>query len=244
MSSKVVKPDKNSETGKKEQVAQMFDSISGRYDFLNRFLSLGIDQGWRKAAVKKIASVQPKIILDVATGTADLAIAAYKQNKPEKVIGVDISEGMLAVGRKKISKSNLDDAIVLQSGDSENLPFPDHTFDAITVGFGVRNFENLELGLSEIFRVLKPGGMLAILEFSKPTVFPIKQLYNIYFKAILPFWGRVISGGKYAYTYLPESVQAFPDGKAFTDILSNLQFKQSEQKKLTFGICSLYTAIK
>jgi demethylmenaquinone methyltransferase/2-methoxy-6-polyprenyl-1,4-benzoquinol methylase len=244
MSTTIVKPDKNSDAGKKEQVARMFDSISGRYDFLNRFLSLGIDKGWRRAAIKKVASHNPSSILDVATGTADLAIAAYRIAKPSEVIGVDISEGMLAEGRKKINKLGYEKIIDLRTGDSENLPFADNSFDAVTVGFGVRNFENLELGLSEIYRVLKPGGMIAVLEFSKPSVFPIKQIYNFYFKTILPFWGRFISGDKTAYTYLPESVQAFPDGIAFTEILSKLQFNKPIQQKLTFGICSLYTAIK
>ena len=239
-----VKPDMNSDLGKKAQVEQMFDSISGKYDFLNRFLSLGIDQGWRRETIKKVSSINPTSILDVATGTADLAIAAFKNSSPNNVVGIDISEGMLSHGRVKIEKLGLSDVITLQKADSEDLPFADSSFDAVTVGFGVRNFEDLEKGLSEIYRVLKPGGMIAVLEFSQPTAFPIKQLYNFYFKAILPTWGRLISGNKTAYTYLPASVQAFPDGKKFTDKLERIGYTSSTQKKLTFGICSLYTAIK
>jgi demethylmenaquinone methyltransferase/2-methoxy-6-polyprenyl-1,4-benzoquinol methylase len=239
-----VKPDMQSPKGKKEQVEQMFDSISGNYDFLNRFLSLGIDQRWRKYTVKKVAAHNPKLVLDVATGTADLAIAAYNKTKPDKVIGIDLSEGMLQKGRIKIQKLGLTEVISLEKGDSENLPFQDNTYDAVTVGFGVRNFENLEKGLDEIFRVLKPGGMLAVLEFSKPTVFPIKQVYTFYFKWILPTWGKLVSGSQTAYTYLPASVDAFPDGKRFTDILEKTGFHTTVQSKLSFGICSLYTAIK
>jgi demethylmenaquinone methyltransferase / 2-methoxy-6-polyprenyl-1,4-benzoquinol methylase len=239
-----VKPDMNSEMSKKAQVEEMFDSISGKYDFLNRFLSLGIDQGWRKKAIQAISTIDPKRILDVATGTADLAIAASKGTKPEKVIGVDISEGMMKHGRVKIKQKGLHNLITLERGDSEKLPFEDNSFDAVTVGFGVRNFENLELGLQEIHRVTRSGGKIAILEFSKPRIFPIKQLYNFYFKTILPTWGRLISGSQKAYTYLPESVQAFPDGKEFTDILEKVGFTKTESQPLTFGICSLYTAIK
>jgi demethylmenaquinone methyltransferase/2-methoxy-6-polyprenyl-1,4-benzoquinol methylase len=239
-----VKPDMASETGKKEQVEQMFDSISGRYDFLNRFLSLGIDKWWRKTTVRMISTYHPELILDVATGTADLALAAYKYTKAKEIIGIDLSEGMLSKGREKIDKKGLSHRIHLKKGDSESLPFADNMFDAVTVGFGVRNFEHLEQGLSEIYRVIKTGGVLAVLEFSKPTIFPIKQLYQLYFTVILPTWGRLISGNSKAYTYLPESVKAFPDGVLFLDILRDLGFKEGQQKKLTFGICSLYTAIK
>lgn len=234
----------SSQAGKKQQVEEMFDSISGRYDFLNRFLSLGIDQNWRKRAIKSISEINPKHILDVATGTADLAIAASGSIPESTIKGVDISEGMLSKGRQKIAKKGLTQIIHLERGDSESLPFKDNTFDAVTVGFGVRNFENLEQGLAEIFRVLKPGGKLAVLEFSKPTVFPVKQAYNFYFKTILPLWGRFISGSNNAYTYLPESVQAFPDGPDFIAILNQIGFHYTEQEKLTFGICSLYTGIK
>jgi demethylmenaquinone methyltransferase / 2-methoxy-6-polyprenyl-1,4-benzoquinol methylase len=239
-----VKPDMQSELSKKAQVEEMFDSISKRYDFLNHFLSLGIDKRWRNKAIKKISEVNPEIILDVATGTADLAITAVKKLPLKEAIGIDLSEGMLSEGRKKVNAKKLNSIITLMKGDSEALPFQDNTFDASTVGFGVRNFENLEKGLSEINRVLKPGGMIAVLEFSKPTLFPVKQLYNFYFKAILPFWGRFISGDSKAYTYLPESVRAFPDGQAFLDILNATGFKKCEQTKLSLGICSLYTGIK
>ncbi|MCK9480745.1 MAG: bifunctional demethylmenaquinone methyltransferase/2-methoxy-6-polyprenyl-1,4-benzoquinol methylase UbiE [Bacteroidia bacterium] len=239
-----VKPDMDSTLGKKDQVVEMFDSISRRYDFLNRFLSLGIDQSWRKNAIKRIATVNPKHILDVATGTADLAIAAIKYSNPESIIGVDISQGMLNIGIEKVKKLGLQETISLHIADSTHLPFDDNTFDAVTVGFGVRNFENMHKGLAEIYRVIRPGGMIAVLEFSQPTTIIVKQCYNFYFKTILPAWGRLVSGNNKAYTYLPASVLAFPDGQRFLDILNNLGFKESKQKKLTFGICSLYTAIK
>ncbi|MBX2984386.1 MAG: bifunctional demethylmenaquinone methyltransferase/2-methoxy-6-polyprenyl-1,4-benzoquinol methylase UbiE [Bacteroidia bacterium] len=239
-----VKPDMSSELGKKDQVVEMFDSISKRYDFLNRFLSLGIDQSWRRKAIQSILPINPKKILDVATGTADLAIAATKYAKPESITGVDISPEMLNIGKEKITKAGLTDIISLQIEDSTKLSFADNAFDAVTVGFGVRNFENMQAGLAEIFRVIKPGGMVAVLEFSQPTTIIVKQCYNFYFKTILPTWGRLVSGNNRAYSYLPASVLAFPDGQRFLDILTNLGFKQSKQKKLTFGICSLYTAIK
>ncbi len=238
-----VVPYKEQDTSKKEQVAQMFNSISGRYDFLNHFLSLGIDKGWRKKAIKILADSNPKIILDVATGTGDFAIQALSIN-PDKIVGVDISEGMLAVGRKKIRKRELSDKIELKSGDSENLPFEDNKFDAVTVGFGVRNFENLHKGLKEINRVMKPGAKLVILEFSRPTRFPFKQGYNFYFKFVLPKIGRWVSRDKSAYTYLPESVEAFPDGDKFLAILHETGFKNTACKPLTFGVSSIYTAQK
>ncbi len=238
-----VVPYKEERTGKKQQVATMFDRISGRYDFLNHFLSLGIDIGWRKKAVKELVSLQPKVILDVATGTGDFALQALSLN-PEKIVGVDISEGMLLVGRKKVTTRREDHRVELISGDSENLPFEGNKFDAVIVGFGVRNFENLEKGLAEMLRVVRPGGKIVILEFSKPTRFPFKQLYNFYFKFILPRIGRWVSSEKAAYTYLPESVEAFPDGQQFVDILSRLGYKNTSCKPLTFGISSLYTATK
>jgi demethylmenaquinone methyltransferase / 2-methoxy-6-polyprenyl-1,4-benzoquinol methylase len=238
-----VVPYKEDLAGKKEQVARMFDSISGRYDFLNHFLSLGIDIAWRKRAIRQLKKVQPKLILDVATGTGDFAVEALKLN-PEKVIGIDISEGMLQVGRKKMKELGVDGLIELLSGDSEKLPFPENKFDAVIVAFGVRNFENLEKGLSEMYRVLRPGGKVVILEFSKPTAFPFRQAYRFYFNFVLPKLGKWISKDNVAYTYLPESVQAFPDGNRFTAILSNLGFKQSACTPLTFGISSLYTAVK
>lgn len=238
-----VVPYKEDRSGKKEQVARMFDSISGNYDFLNHFLSLGIDIRWRKKAVKLLAPGNPKLILDVATGTGDFAVETLRLN-PTKVIGVDISEGMLEVGRKKIRERGLDGRVELLFGDSENLPFEENKFDAVIVAFGVRNFENLEKGLAEMYRVLKPGGRMVVLEFSKPRMFPFKQLYNFYFTFILPKIGKLISRDPAAYTYLPESVQAFPDGDSFVGILNRLGFNDTSCKPLTWGISSLYTGIK
>lgn len=226
---------------KKEQVRSMFDNIAHRYDFLNRFLSLGIDKGWRRKAVKLLKAYQPKRILDVATGTADFAIASLTLN-PEEVIGVDISEGMLEVGREKLQKKGIE-KIRLLSGDSENLEFETESFDAIVVGFGVRNFEDLRKGLTEMNRVLRPGGAAMILEFSKPRGF-FGLIYNFYFKVILPLWGKLFSGDQSAYTYLPESVQAFPEGEAFKQILTECGYKEVKDHRLTFGICSIYEAVK
>lgn len=238
-----VVPYKEENSGKKVQVARMFDNISHRYDFLNHFLSLGIDKAWRKKAIALLKPHQPKLLLDVATGTADFALQALKLN-PEKVIGVDISEGMLEVGRHKIKARSLEHKIELAYGDSENLPFEENKFDAVTVAFGVRNFENLEKGLREIFRVLKPGGKVVVLEFSRPRKFPFKQVYSFYFKAILPKIGRFVSSDKAAYTYLPESVEAFPDGEDFLRILNLVGFKRTQCKALTFGISSIYSGTK
>lgn len=221
----------------------MFDNISRRYDFLNHFLSLGIDIQWRKKAIKTLKPLQPKLILDVATGTGDFAVEALTL-KPDQVIGVDISEGMLEVGRKKMHERNLDKQVQLRSGDSENLPFEENKFDAVIVAFGVRNFENLEKGLAEMLRVVRPGGKVVILEFSKPTAFPMKQLYQFYFRFILPSIGKVISRDRAAYTYLPESVQAFPDGDNFVKLLAKTGYKDTTCKPLTFGISSLYTGTK
>lgn len=238
-----VTPYKNQTTSKKEQVAAMFDNIAPKYDFLNQLLSLGIHKGWRKKAIGLLQVQKPKTILDIATGTADFAIEAMKLN-PVKVIGVDISEGMLKLGRDKINKLGLQDKIELKSGDSESLPFPDNNFDAITVGFGVRNFENLEKGIADIHRVLNPNGMLVILEFSKPVHFPVKQVYNFYFKYVTPFVGKLFSKDSSAYTYLPESVNAFPAGDAFLKILGKAGFKETKAISLTFGIASIYIAKK
>jgi demethylmenaquinone methyltransferase/2-methoxy-6-polyprenyl-1,4-benzoquinol methylase len=238
-----VVPYKEAATPKKEQVARMFDNISGNYDFLNHFLSLGIDVAWRRKAIRQLRAIHPKMILDVATGTGDFAVEALKLH-PEKIIGIDISEGMLEVGRKKLEARGSNSVIDLRTADSESLPFEENKFDAVIVAFGVRNFENLEKGLSEMFRVLRPGGKVVVLEFSKPTVFPLKQLYRFYFHLVLPKIGRWISRDKAAYTYLPESVQAFPDGKNFMSILSQLGFKQTTCTPLTFGISSLYTGVK
>jgi demethylmenaquinone methyltransferase/2-methoxy-6-polyprenyl-1,4-benzoquinol methylase len=241
--SEKVKPYKDSDSGKKEQVALMFDNISGKYDFLNHFLSLGIDIQWRKKVLKIVKKENPKLILDIATGTGDLAILLSKVN-PVKIIGLDLSNGMLEVGRKKIAEKELTDLIEMVQGDSENLPFEDNHFDVITVSFGVRNFENLKKGLSEIYRVLKPTGTLVILEFSQPTQFPMKQLYSFYSNFILPLIGKLVSKDNSAYTYLPESVAAFPFGKDFVNILTDLNYNNVSHKALTFGIATIYTAKK
>lgn len=238
-----VVPDAGSNLSKKEQVADMFNNIAGKYDFLNHFLSLGIDKGWRKKAIAEIAKVQPKTILDVATGTGDLAIEASKLN-PEKIIGIDIAALMLDVGRQKLKEKGLDKLITMQVGDSEALPFAYNSFDAITCAYGVRNFEHLEAGLKEMCRVLHPGGKLAILEFSHPKKFPVKQGYQFYFKYILPTLGKLVSKHSTAYSYLPESVMAFPEGQRFCEILAQCGFKEPKARPLTFGITTLYTATK
>lgn len=238
-----VVPYKEEQKGKKEQVAEMFNNISKRYDLLNHVLSLGIDILWRKKAIKMLKPENPQLILDVATGTGDFAIEALSMN-PEKIIGVDISVGMLEMGKKKIAKLGLEDKIELQMGDSEKLLFEDNKFDAVIVSFGVRNFENLEAGLSDMHRVLKPGGTTVIVEFSKPEAFPFKQGYNFYFKSILPLIGKFVSKDNSAYTYLPESVQQFPYGDEFLDILKKVGFKDAKCKPLTFGISSIYIAKK
>jgi demethylmenaquinone methyltransferase / 2-methoxy-6-polyprenyl-1,4-benzoquinol methylase len=235
-----VTPYKDVESGKKEQVAQMFNNIAHRYDFLNHFLSLGIDKLWRKKAINYLKSEKPQLILDIATGTGDLAITAEKMLKPEKIIGIDISEGMLAFGREKLLKMGLENKIELKSGDSENIPFSDTFFDAATVAFGVRNFENLEKGLQEIYRVLKPNASFVVLEFSKPRKFPVKQLYNFYFNSILPGIGKMVSKDARAYSYLPESVKAFPDGDDFIDYMQKAGFKNCKSETLMFGIASIY----
>ena len=237
----IVKP-YNQNQGKKEQVAEMFNNIAFRYDFLNSLLSLGIHKGWRKKAVAILKVKQPQTILDVASGTGDFAIEALKTNA-KKVIGVDISEGMLEVGREKIKKLNLTDKIELQVADAEHLHFADNYFDAITVGFGVRNFENLELGLKDMLRVLKPGGDLVIIEFSKPTGL-FSYVYKIYFKHITPTIGKLFSKDHRAYSYLPESVEAFPYGEKFCSILNSCGYKNASFKILTFGVASIYTASK
>lgn len=239
----MVNPYKDIDKGKKAQVAMMFNNIARKYDFLNHFLSMGIDKLWRKRAIKLLRTLQPKRILDIATGTGDFAIANLKLN-PDKVVGIDISTEMLAVGREKIAKKNLQDKIELFEGDSENIQFEDSSFDAITCAFGVRNFENLEKGLQEMNRVVRPGGKVVILEFSKPRKFPIKQLYNFYFFRILPLWGRMVSKDMSAYTYLPESVDAFPDGDEFLKIYQECGFSETRQVKLSFGIASIYIGTK
>lgn len=240
---KVVKPYNNEATSKKEEVAEMFDNISKRYDFLNHFLSLGIDKIWRRKAIKKLRDLKPKRILDIATGTGDFAIAALKLN-PMEVIGVDISQGMLNVGIDKMKRKGVDSVITMKLGDSEELPFEDGYFDALTVGFGVRNYENLEKGLKDMLRVLRPGGMAVILEFSKPKKFPMKQAFGFYSKRIIPFFGKRISKDERAYAYLPESVAAFPEGKEFTDILEKIGYTKVSAQTVSGGIATIYSGTK
>jgi demethylmenaquinone methyltransferase/2-methoxy-6-polyprenyl-1,4-benzoquinol methylase len=228
---------------KKAQVAEMFDNISHSYDFLNHFFSLGIDKLWRRKAIRLLKPFQPKRILDVATGTGDLALAAL-QLKPDQVIGVDISTKMLDVGRKKIKNQKLEGKVVLKTGDAEHLPFEDGAFDAVTSAFGVRNFENLEKGLTEMGRILKIGGHAMILEFSQPKNFIFRKLYYFYFCNVLPFIGKMVSKDSRAYTYLPESVRAFPDGERMVSILKNCGFKKVKCIPLTFGIRTIYLAEK
>lgn len=239
----MVTPYKENSLEKKQQIALMFNNIAHKYDFLNHFLSMGIDKLWRRKAIKMLQQETPENVLDIATGTGDFAIEA-KKLKPQKIVGIDISTGMLEVGKRKIQKLKLENLIFLEEGDSENLRFEDAHFQAITVGFGVRNFENLQAGLREMHRVLTPAGVAVVLEFSKPRNFPIKQIYNFYFFRILPFFGRLFSKDSSAYTYLPESVQAFPDGDVFLNELKKAGFSQTKQIPLTFGIASIYWAKK
>jgi demethylmenaquinone methyltransferase/2-methoxy-6-polyprenyl-1,4-benzoquinol methylase len=239
MSENVVKPYGDEKTSKKQEVATMFNNISAKYDFLNHFLSLGIDRLWRKRAIKELKSIKPKKILDIATGTGDFALESLRIH-PQNVIGVDISEGMLKVGMEKMRAKQVDHLISLRLGDSENLPFQDEIFDAITVGFGVRNFENLNKGLTEMYRVLKPNGKVVILEFSKPKVFPIKQLFGFYSRFFIPFFGKLFSKDKRAYAYLPESVQAFPEGQDFENILTNIGYSDVSSIRLSGGIATIY----
>lgn len=239
-----VTPYKDKNATKKEQVADMFNNISGTYDFLNHFMSLGIDIIWRKKAIGELKASSPAHLLDVATGTGDFAFEAIKILKPRKVTGVDISQGMLSVADEKILKRGLSQVFEVKLGDSEKLPFEDNSFDAVTVAFGVRNFEDLEKGLADMFRVLKPGGKVVILEFSKPRAFPVKQLYNFYFNSVTPAIGKVFSKDNSAYKYLPESVAAFPDGKQFTALMEKVGYRETKNRPLTFGISSIYTGIK
>ncbi|MFZ9027615.1 MAG: bifunctional demethylmenaquinone methyltransferase/2-methoxy-6-polyprenyl-1,4-benzoquinol methylase UbiE [Crocinitomicaceae bacterium] len=240
---KVVKPYNAEGASKKEEVAEMFNNISKRYDFLNHFLSLGIDKLWRKKAVKQLRELNPERMLDIATGTGDFAVALLKLD-PREVIGVDISSGMLEVGNDKMRKRGYSDKIKLILGDSENLQFDDSYFDGVTVAFGVRNFENLEKGLGEMLRVIKPGGKAVILEFSKPKKFPIKQLFGFYSKRLIPFIGKLVSKDKRAYAYLPESVEAFPEGQTFMDIMSSVGYKNVHGIPVSGGIATIYVGIK
>lgn len=239
-----VVPYKESKLEKKQQVAKMFDSIAFRYDFLNRFLSLGIDVAWRKKAIAQLKDLQPQTILDVATGTADVAIMSYKILHPKKIIGIDISEGMLDIGRKKIEKQNLQPFIELQTGDSETINFPDNFFDAATVAFGVRNFQNLEKGLREMLRVLKPDGKLVVLEFSRPKQKLFHFLYDVYLKIVARKVGSVFAHNKDAYQYLKNSVQVFPEREQFTALMEQCGFNKIYFKPLTFGVCCIYCGSK
>jgi demethylmenaquinone methyltransferase/2-methoxy-6-polyprenyl-1,4-benzoquinol methylase len=233
----------NNSDSKKNQVAQMFDNIAFRYDFLNSLLSLGIHKGWRRKCIKLIAKKNPQYILDVATGTADFAIEALKLN-PTKVVGVDISEGMMKFGRVKIEKLKAQSKITLHYGDAETCDLADNSMDAITVGFGVRNFEHLEKGLINMNRILKPGGQICILEFSTPRKFPFKQFYKFYFKFVTPTLGKIFSKDARAYTYLPESIKVFPDNEHFVSILKNCGYVNASFESLNFGLAAIYLAEK
>jgi demethylmenaquinone methyltransferase/2-methoxy-6-polyprenyl-1,4-benzoquinol methylase len=234
----------SAEGSKKEQVRSMFDRIAPRYDFMNRFLSAGIDKSWRKKAIQSFQNDRPQILLDVATGTGDMAIMAAKLLKPSNIIGIDISENMLEAGRKKIQKEKIGTKIDLYSGDGETINFGEDTFDGVMVAFGVRNFENLEKGLSEIFRVLKPGAQLVVLEFSKPRLPVIKQLYNLYMGVVAPQMAKWFNQNKKAYQYLNESAKAFPDRQNFIDILKQTGYSNTECKPLSLGICCIYRGRK
>jgi demethylmenaquinone methyltransferase / 2-methoxy-6-polyprenyl-1,4-benzoquinol methylase len=239
-----VVPYKGSEVGKKQQVADMFNSIAFRYDFLNRFLSAGIDIRWRKKALRRLVPLQPQVMLDVATGTADVALLAAKMLRPQRIVGIDISDGMLEIGRQKVAKAGLTSVIELLNGDSETINFPEASFDAVTVSFGVRNFEDLERGLSEIYRVLKPGGQLVVLEFSRPKTALAKGFYNLYMKTVAPNMGKLFSKNRNAYQYLDESIKKFPEGNNFTSILDKLGYRHTYCKSLSLGICSIYCGEK
>jgi len=239
-----VVPDNMSARSKKEQVAGMFDDIAHKYDFLNRFLSAGLDISWRKKALGYLSNLQPKKILDVATGTGDVAVMAAGLLNPETITGIDISEGMLKLGREKVKRLGLENIIELLKGDCETINFPDNSFDAVTVAFGVRNFQNLEKGLSEILRVLKPGGKLVVLEFSQPKMPFVKTFYNLYMKIVTPNMGKLFSKNRNAYQYLDASIKKFPEGKNFKDILDTLGYINLQFKPLSAGICSIYCGAK
>jgi len=242
MDKKVI-PYKDSALGKKAQVTQMFDNISGNYDGLNRVISFGIDVKWRKRMVNLLKAKTPKTILDIATGTGDLAINLVKTGA-DRIVGLDISSGMLEVGKKKVTQKNLNDTIEMVVGDSENLPFEDNSFDAVTVAFGVRNFETLEKGLAEIYRVLSPKGTFVVLETSVPAKTPYKQGYYMYTTYMLPAIGKLFSKDKSAYTYLSESASVFPHGEVFNNILRKIGFIEVENKPQTFGVATIYVATK
>ncbi|MBE7175988.1 MAG: bifunctional demethylmenaquinone methyltransferase/2-methoxy-6-polyprenyl-1,4-benzoquinol methylase UbiE [Mucilaginibacter polytrichastri] len=239
-----VTPYRRENETKKEQVADMFNNISGTYDFLNHFMSLGIDKIWRKIAIGELKKDKPKRIIDVASGTGDFAFEAIKILQPEKITGVDIAQKMLDIADKKARKRGLQERYETRLGDSENLPFDSGSFDALTVAYGVRNFEHLDKGLAEMLRVLKPGAKAVILEFSKPKYFPVKQLYHFYFHYVTPGIGKIFSKDARAYSYLPESVAAFPDGKEFLERMKNAGYTDTKCRPLAFGICSIYTGRK
>ncbi len=228
---------------KKSEVGEMFDSIAPSYDLLNRGTSFGIDTLWRKKMIAELDAAAHRHVLDVATGTADVAIQAVKRRDIARVTGLDLSAGMLSYGRKKVSAAGLDQRITLVQGDSENLPYPDHTFDAVTVSFGVRNFEHLERGLAEMLRVLRPGGKVIILEFSRVRFAPLRWAFNFYFGKVMPLIGRLQSRDPRAYSYLFESVQAFPSGQKFVDILQRVGYREVKAKTLTLGVATIYTAV-
>jgi demethylmenaquinone methyltransferase/2-methoxy-6-polyprenyl-1,4-benzoquinol methylase len=238
-----IKPyDEREEKG--QQVEQMFDNIAPTYDKLNHRLSLDIDKGWRKKAIKHLESYRPQTILDIATGTGDFAILAAEMLHPQKLIGADISEGMMEIGRKKVKQKGLQDIISFEREDCLALSYPDNSFDAVTAAFGIRNFANLDKGLQEMCRVLKPGGHLSILELTTPVTFPMRQLFHIYANSVLPVYGRLISKDTNAYSYLTKTIEAFPQGERMTDILHEAGFSQAAFKRLTFGICTMYVATK
>ncbi len=239
---KTVTPYNDTRT-KKAQVEEMFDNIAPRYDFLNHLLTFGIDISWRKKAVRSLSSIQPKKILDVASGTGDFAFEALSLN-PDKVVGFDLSEGMMRYGRQKAIKKGVEQTVEFVKGDSEKMPFADESFDAVTVGFGVRNFENLEAGLKEIYRVLRSGGRVAIIEASEPDNTIFRAFHSLYFGKIVPMLGKMVSGDGRAYSYLPKSTSAFPNGKSFTDICSKIGFKEVKWQPLTLGACAFYTMTK
>ena len=234
----------NNEEHKATQVKRMFDSIAGTYDRLNHTLSLGIDKIWRRKGIAFLRPFSPASILDIATGTGDLAISMYRRLKADRIVGADISEGMMEVGRRKVAEAGLSEHISFEYQDCTALTSPDNSFDAVTAAFGVRNFEDIEQGISEMYRVLKPGGHLMILELSSPEHFPMKQLYTVYSKFVIPNIGRLLSKEHTAYSYLPASIKVVPQGKVMTDLLSHVGFNQARSRTFTFGICSLYTACK